>query len=144
MARSSSMIAPRIRDDRVRLELDRALDVELLDRVDETEDPVGHEVGLLDVRRQADADPAGDVFDERRVVQDQALARGRVRRLLEVLPQPAQSCLVGRDGVDVRCESVVVERRVGRLGLMRGGAPVGSLHGASPLRRGCRAEWSTA
>src|SRR5215216_956943 len=39
--------------DRVRLELDLALDVEALDRVDQPDQTIGDEVGLLDVRRQA-------------------------------------------------------------------------------------------
>ena len=76
--------------DRVRLELDGPLEVELLDGVDQPEDAVGDEVGLLDVRRQADADPAGDVLHQRRVVQDQPLAERRFGGLLEVLPELAQ------------------------------------------------------
>ena len=81
--------------DRVGLELDRALEVELLDGVDQPEDAVRDEVGLLDVRRQADADPAGDVLHQRRVVQDQPLAQRRLAGLLEVLPELAQRRLGG-------------------------------------------------
>ena len=90
--------------DRVGLELDGALEVELLDRVDQPEDAVRDEVGLLDVRRQADADPAGDVLDQRRVVQDQPLAQALIAGRLEVVPErraarrrrSAGSCVPGR------------------------------------------------
>ncbi|EGJ74451.1 putative RNA polymerase sigma factor WhiG [Streptomyces sp. Tu6071] len=73
--------------DRVRLELDGPLDVELLDRVDQPEDPGGDEVGLLDVGGQADADAPGDVLHEGRVVQDQLLAQARVPGRLVHAPQ---------------------------------------------------------
>ena len=49
--RSSSMIAPLMRRDRVGLELVAAAGIELVDRVDEPEDAVADEVGLLDVLR---------------------------------------------------------------------------------------------
>ena len=107
--------------DRVGLELDRPLEVELLDRVDQPEDAVGDQVGLLDVRRQADADPAGDVLDQRRVVQDQPLAQRAASPVsLKSLPQLAQRCLgCAVDGgrlVDaVPRRRSLVERRVGRL-----------------------------
>ena len=52
--RSSSMIAPLIRGDRVGLELDLPDRVELLDRVDQPEDAVADQVGLLDVLGQPD------------------------------------------------------------------------------------------
>jgi hypothetical protein len=81
--------------DRVGLELDRAVEVELVDGVDQPEDAVRHQVGLLDVRRQAHADPAGDVLDQRRVVQDQPLAQSRLAALLVLLPELAQSRLGG-------------------------------------------------
>src|SRR5215218_8087328 len=48
--------------DRVGLELDLAIDVEALDRVDQADQPVGDEVGLLHVRRQARGHPAGHVL----------------------------------------------------------------------------------
>ena len=60
--------------DRVRLELDLALDVEALDRVDQADQPIGDEVGLLHVRRQAGGHPAGHVLDERGVSDDELLA----------------------------------------------------------------------
>ena len=65
--------------DRVRLELDPAVGVEALDRVDEPEEPVGDEIALLDVRRQTAGEPAGDELDQRRVGEDQAVAHGAVR-----------------------------------------------------------------
>src|SRR5215210_2091258 len=61
--------------DRVRLELDLAIDVEALDRVDQADQPVGDEVGLLDVGREAGGHPAGNVLDQRRVGDDELLAR---------------------------------------------------------------------
>ena len=67
--------------DRVGLELEAAAGIELVDGVDEPEDPVAHEVGLLDVLRQTGGDAAGDELHQRRVVEDQPLARvgGAVR-----------------------------------------------------------------
>ena len=53
--------------DRVRLELDVAVGVEALDRADQAEQPVRDEVAVVDVRRQARPEPAGDVLHERRV-----------------------------------------------------------------------------
>ena len=92
--RGIQSIAAQLVDDRaadpvdgVRLELDLALEVELLDRVDEPEDAVRDEVGLLDVRRQTHTHAAGDVLDERRVVKDQPLAQGLLAGLLELGPQ---------------------------------------------------------
>ena len=73
--------------DRVGLELDGPLGVELLDGVDQSEDPGGDEVGLLDIGRQPDADPARDVLHQRRVVQDQLLAQPLVARGLVRPPQ---------------------------------------------------------
>src|SRR5215204_4760768 len=87
MARSSSMIAPLIREI-AGLELDAPFEIVFLDRVDQAEDAVRHQIGLLDVRWQADRDPASHVLDQRRLVEDQPLA-GVSRRLeLEFLPQP--------------------------------------------------------
>ena len=64
--------------DRVGLELDVAARVVALDRIHQAEQPVGDQVALLDVRRQAGAQPAGHVLDQRRVRQDQSLAQMRV------------------------------------------------------------------
>ena len=63
---------------RVALELHLAGGLEAGDRVDQAERAVGDEVGLLDVRGQAAADPAGDVLHQRRVVEDQPVAQRRV------------------------------------------------------------------
>src|SRR5829696_7224806 len=60
--------------DRVGLELDLALGVEALDRVDEADQAVGDEIGLLDVRGQAGGHAARDVLHERRVGHDELLA----------------------------------------------------------------------
>ena len=65
-----------------------AAGIELVDRVDEPEDPVAHEVGLLDVLRQTGGDPTGDELHERRVVEDQPLARVRGAAVLVVAPEP--------------------------------------------------------
>jgi hypothetical protein len=87
MASSSSMIALDPRD-RVGLELDATFEIVFLDRVDEAEDAVGHQIGLLDVRWPANRDPAGHVPDQRRVVEDEPLAGVSGRLELEFLPQP--------------------------------------------------------
>src|SRR6266540_1281669 len=71
-----------------RLELDAPLEVVLLDRVDQSEDPIGNEIRLFDVGRQTDGDATGDVLDQRRVVEDQALTRIDRCLELELLPQP--------------------------------------------------------
>ncbi len=59
--------------DRVGLELVAAVEVELFDCVDETEDPVAHEIGLIDTLRQAYRHPTGDVLHEWRVLQDETV-----------------------------------------------------------------------
>src|SRR5215210_682929 len=64
--------------DGVGLELDLALGIEALDRVDQADQAVGDEVGLLDVRGQAGGHPARDVLHERGVGDDELLA-GAVR-----------------------------------------------------------------
>ena len=72
--------------DRVRLELVPADGLELLERVDQTEHAVGHEVGLVDGRRQAGGHARGHVLHERRVLQDQPLAGADVAGGLERVP----------------------------------------------------------
>ena len=64
---------------RVALELHLAGGLVAGDRVDQPEGAVGDEVGLLHVRGQTAADPAGDVLDQRRVVQDQPVAEAGSR-----------------------------------------------------------------
>src|SRR5436190_1640288 len=64
--------------DRVGLELDLAIGVEALDRVDQPDQAIGDEVGLLDVRGQAGGHPAGDVLHQRRIGDHELLA-GSVR-----------------------------------------------------------------
>ena len=73
--------------DRVGLELDVALDVEALDRVDQPEQAVGDEILVVHVRRQAAADAAGDELDERRVGEDQARAQALVARATVLAPE---------------------------------------------------------
>src|SRR4051812_3976410 len=85
--------------DRIGLELDRPTDVELLNGVDEPEDAVGHQIGLLDVRRQTHADTTGHVLHQGRVMKDQALAGALVCRGLEFLPERPQGSLIGRHGI---------------------------------------------
>jgi hypothetical protein len=136
--------------DRVGLELDRALEVELLDRVDEPEDAVGDEVGLLDVGRQAHADAAGDVLHQRRVVQDQPLAQPLLAGGLVLAPQ------LGDGRLDLGPLLVADARRSGpRFGrrLRPGSRPlrpgrrrcvglVGGGHGARTLRApACPRSW---
>ena len=74
--------------DGVGLELEARAEVELLDGVDQPEDAVADEVGLLDVLRQADGDAAGDVLHQRRVVHDQLVALLAPARVLVVSPEP--------------------------------------------------------
>ncbi len=62
--------APDARD-RVRLELDLAIGIEPLDRPDQAEQPVRDEILLVDVRRQARPETAGDELDERRIGEDE-------------------------------------------------------------------------
>ena len=76
--------------DRVRLELDLAVGVVALDRADQPEQAVRDEIALVDVRRQAAPEPAGDELDERRVGQDQAVANGAVLRPPVLLPERAR------------------------------------------------------
>ena len=76
--------------DRVGLELDLAGQVEPLDRRDQPAEPVGDQVGLLDVGRQARAHPPGDVLDQRRVGDDEPLARALVPGGLVPPPQVLQ------------------------------------------------------
>src|SRR4051794_38925997 len=76
--------------DRVGLELDLALGVEALDRVDQADEAVRDEVGLLDVRGQAGGHAAGDVLDQRRVGHDELLAGTVGPRRLVATPEIPQ------------------------------------------------------
>ena len=49
----------------VRLELESALEIELVDGVYQAEHPVLHQVAVLDVAGKPDPDAAGDEFDQR-------------------------------------------------------------------------------
>ena len=73
--------------DRVRLELHVAVRLVALDRADQAEQPVRDEVTFVDVGGQAAPEPAGDVFHERRVRQDQPVADALVARLAVLQPQ---------------------------------------------------------
>ncbi len=77
------VLGPQLVEDRaadalggVALEPGAAGRVEALDRVDEAEDAALHEVGELDVGRQAAAHTLGDGPKQRRVVHHQAVAQG--------------------------------------------------------------------
>src|SRR3954454_2064041 len=76
--------------DRVGLELDLAVGVEALDRVDEADEAVGDEVGLLHVRGQAGGHAAGHVLDHRRVRHDELLAGALGSRRLVATPEVPQ------------------------------------------------------
>ena len=84
--------------DRVRLELDVTVGVVALDRADQAEQPVLDEVALVDMARQAAADAAGDVLDERRVGEDQAFAKRLVAGLAVLLPERLRVLGLGRHG----------------------------------------------
>ena len=76
MAKVSNLISP--------------LGLEALDRPDQADQPVGDQVGLLDVRGQAGADAAGDELDQRRVGDDQPLAGALVALVLVAAPELPQ------------------------------------------------------
>src|SRR3954454_6065685 len=59
--------------DRVGLELDLAVEVEALDRIDQAEQAIGDEVRLFHMGRQAGGHPAGHVLDQWRVGDDELL-----------------------------------------------------------------------
>ena len=88
--------------DRVGLELDLALGLEALDRADQADEPVGDEVGLLDVRGQARRHAARDVLDQRRVGDDEPLAGLLVPGALVAPPQ-----VLELDRLDVGFQAVL-------------------------------------
>src|SRR5262249_42245819 len=73
--------------DRVGLELVTATRVELVDRIDEPEDAVAHEIRLFDVLRKASGNTTGNKLHERRVVKDQPLARVERFAVLVLAPE---------------------------------------------------------
>ena len=106
--------------DCVRLELGRPLGIEFLDRINETEDPVRNEVGLIHAGREPHAHPAGDILDQRRVMQDQTLPESCVSGRLVAPPEIGHRAIrrsVGRLPGLVGYRRVLSERhrRTGRL-----------------------------
>ena len=73
--------------DREGLELDLAVEVEALDRTDQADQAVGDQVALLDVGWEPRRHPAGDELDQRRVRDDEMLARSLVPVLLVPSPE---------------------------------------------------------
>src|SRR5690606_41317896 len=65
----------------------RSSDLELVDGVDQTEDPIRGEVVLVDRAREAGSHSARHELDQGRIVEDQALAHRWIARGLELLPQ---------------------------------------------------------
>jgi len=74
--------------DGVRLELVAAVEIELLDGIDETEDAVADEIGLLHVLGEPDRDATGDVLHQRGVVQDQRVSNVAPPGRLVRRPEP--------------------------------------------------------
>jgi hypothetical protein len=72
--------------DRIRLELEPTLELELVDGIDEPEQPVAGQVVLVHRTREPGPDAARHVFHQRRVMEDQPLAGVGVSRGLEALP----------------------------------------------------------
>ena len=72
------------------LEFDPPLGLEALDRPDQADQAVGDQVGVVDVRGQPGAEPAGDELDHRRVGDDQPLAGAVVPVVLVAAPEVAQ------------------------------------------------------
>ena len=69
-----------------RLELDTAFGIEPLDGIDEAEHAGTDQVARVDAVGQAGADTAGDELDERRVVDDEAVAGDRIAGFQPALP----------------------------------------------------------
>ena len=86
-ARSSSMIEPLIRAIAYVSNLMSRVGVVALDRAHQAEQPVRDEVALVDVRGQPGAEPAGDVLDERRILEDQPVAKLLVAGAAVLEPQ---------------------------------------------------------
>src|SRR5215216_129067 len=88
--------------DRVGLELDLALGIEALDRVDQADQAVGDEVGLLDVRGQAGAHPPGDVLHQWRIGDHELLAGTVGAAPLVAAPELSE---LDRFDVGLQCQS---------------------------------------
>ena len=115
--------------DRVGLELDVAPEVEALDRADQAEEAVRDEVSLLHVRREAAPEAAGDVLDERRVREDQAIAQGTVAGALELAPE----CVGVEGGLHERQKDMTPAAPLPAL--RSGGSPSGTPATPSPPSR---------
>ena len=92
-----------------RLELHAPVGLEPLDGVDQPEHPGADQIAGIDARRQAGTDAAGDELHERRVVDDQVVARRRCSCGAASVPSAAPG--LGRRG---RCSC-------SRMGLAIGG-----------------------
>ncbi len=77
--------------DRVGLELDLPQRLEALDGIDQPDDPVAGQVGLVHVSWQADRHSAGHVLDHWCVVDDELIAQRPVPSLLVLGPQPVDA-----------------------------------------------------
>ena len=84
--------------DRVRLELDVAAGVVALDRSDQTEETVGDQVALLDVRRETAPQAARHVLDQRCVREDEAVAERLVGLVLAELEPESLGVVYLRHG----------------------------------------------
>src|SRR5690606_26726689 len=73
--------------DGVRLELEPALEIELVDGVDQPEDPVGSEVVLVDAPRQPGSHSSCHELDLGRIAEDETLPDLRVAGLFEPPPK---------------------------------------------------------
>src|SRR5262249_31119458 len=91
--------------DRVGLELDVAVRVVALDRADQPEQAVLDEVAFVDVARQAAADAARHVLDERGVREDEALADGFVAGPAVLLPERLHVLGLRRHGQRIRART---------------------------------------
>ena len=138
---------------RVALELDLAGGLVAGDRVDQPEGAVGDQVGLLDVRGQTAADPAGDVLHQRRVVEDQPVAQPGVAVGDVVGPQLGQQRVGVLGVVDSSSRWMVASGTVALLGAAARSLPGGpapswlpaarpSAPGPPAQARGCAWAWT--
>ena len=80
-----------------RLELHATLGIETFDGVDQAEHARADEVARVDARRQAGTHTTGDELDQRRVVDDQVLASGRVLAVQPPRPLHLEVGVFGND-----------------------------------------------